>query len=85
MSRTDVRKLDGQWKATCPSCPWTYRSKSLPSAHTEATHHTCTPILGPRWLMPGTVISDGTSIAVAVRDPRDAWWSTKSEKRPEVW
>lgn len=87
---TRVSPNEGGYQATCPDCPWLYWSRSLPAVHTEATHHTCTPVLGPRRLAPGTRIVGAGSTAVASRDPRPAatYWGYglgRESKRPEVW
>lgn len=86
MPRRKVRKVPGgRWLATC-SCGWGYSSRELPKVHTEATFHSCRPVLGPRPVRPGTTIAAGTSTAVAsVRDPRPSagWWGFIRPR--EVW
>ena len=62
-----------------------YRSRSLPAAHTEAAHHTCQPILDPRPLPPGTIITGAGSATTRADDPRPHtdWW--RYERLGEIW
>ena len=78
--RTRVEKLRGVWLASCPICGWVYSSRDLPTAHDEATAHTCEVRLGPRPLPVGTHVSgiEG-STAVYVERPAVA------QHRMEVW
>jgi len=83
--RRHVRPAGGGYQATCPDCAWSYRSPSVAAAHTEATHHTCRPVLGPRPLPPGTTVVGAGSMAVGADDPRPhgRWW--EYWRLGEVW
>lgn len=83
MTPTRVQRGEGRaWQATCPDCGWSYRSTILERAHTEATHHTCKPTLGPRHT-PGVTFGDASSMPIGVAQVPRGFWG--GDHRLEVW
>lgn len=78
--KTRVEKLAGVWLASCPMFAWTYHSRDLAKAHTEATYHTCQIRLGPRPLATSASIAatEGSTVVYA-KQPKASW------HRMEVW
>lgn len=71
-----------RWRAEHSDCGWTSHWPTLAKAHTEATYHTCTPILGPRPLPPGTtIVSTGQSTPIRADMPAAVY----RPQRFEVW